>query len=105
LLDALVAEQADVVAFGASDGGFGLGEHHFAAGAEAGLDLDPGLLENDLGGADQQADAHAENDQADGPRAVHGLAVNVLDDAGQHGDTVAHHFEEDAAQDAADDPA
>ena len=70
LLDGVVAEQADVARLGPADGRLVLGQHQLAAGPEAGLDLEPRLLEDHLGQADQQADAQAEDDQADGQAAV-----------------------------------
>ena len=59
LLDHGVAEQADVAALGPADGDGLLREDLFAPRPKAGLDLQPRLLEDDLGESDEQADAHA----------------------------------------------
>src|SRR5690606_8799351 len=49
-----VAEQTDVAALSPTDGDLGLGQDQFSSGAEAGLDLEPGLLEDHLGQPDEQ---------------------------------------------------
>src|SRR5262249_19571524 len=77
------------------------GDQHLAAGAEARFDLDPRFLQHNLRQADEQADAHADGDEADAMRAAQvfdiGPRNGVDGDENQRGDAAA----EDAADGAA----
>src|SRR5262249_28981694 len=66
LLRLAVAEQRDVAPLGPADDQLRPGQHPLPPGPEAGDDGDPGVLEDDLGQADHQPDAHAEHDEAGG---------------------------------------
>src|SRR5439155_5676420 len=82
-LDLGVAEQADVAALGLADGDLRLEQELLAPGAEALLDLQPGLLEDDLGQPDQEADAGPQGDEAPGGGHPQGAVVLVAEDAAE----------------------
>ena len=73
LLDAGVAEQGDVAPFGAADRRLVLLQQHLAARSEAGFDLDPRFLQDNLRQADEQADAGADGDKSERGRTPEAL--------------------------------
>src|SRR5207244_1490466 len=78
----IVAEQPQIASFGPADGSFFLDKDHFPARTKARLHANPGYLEDDLGQADQETDAQAENDEAPAARAYQGILVLAAEDMG-----------------------